>query len=880
VARQAGNVEGPVRIVKGVVVLALVAVLVVVVAVASLLAVVTGRALPQETGAAHIPGLGAAVSVVRDGAGIAHITADTTHDLFVAQGYVHASERMWQMEVWRHISAGRLAELFGESQLDTDRFIRTLGWRVAAQHDLDAVSPATRTILDAYTVGVNAWLDGHRDSLGLAFLASADSPEPWTDLDTVAWGKVQAWNLGGNFDSEVFRYLADAALGNAGRTDELFPAYRQDAPVITPTGLPGSGGAGAALSASTVGSGSAAALASAAVTTASRPLDPAQSAAWHSVAELGQAAMQLAGLDAADGLASDHGIGSNNWVVAPSMSATGGALLANDPHLGISMPSIWYMNGLHCRTVGDACPYDVAGVSFPGVPGVVLGHNARIAWGATNVDPDVQDLVIETVDPANPANYLHDGQSIPFDVRHEQIKVKGGGIVDLEIRSTMHGPILNGVDSQLASAPPMAIRWTANITPDRTLEAILGLNTAANFADFRASLALYGAPAQNFVYADVDGHIGYQFPGYVPIRSNPADHGDRPVRGDDGSSEWTGRIPYDDLPWQLDPVDGSIVSANNAAVDDRYPYFVAQEWDPGYRAERIIDLIKAYGADGLTVEELGKIQFDGSPLRARDIVPLLAGAKPSTEDGGTIASRISKWDGNCETDSTGCAAWNAWEYRVLRDVFDDDLGSSLARDYVGSPFSWVLLGQLLDDPTNRWWDDAATPNLTEQADDIVSRAMDEAGAELRATIGSPDRWSWGRLHTATFREATLGESGIGPLEWYFNDGPHAVPGMAGAINNTYYHFTAAYPDPEDPDYRPVGIDHVFDMTNMPSYRLTIDMSDLDGARIVITTGQAGNPFDRHYNDQIDLWEGGRTVPLPFTADAIAAAAVSTLTLTP
>ncbi len=881
------------RIVRGVLVLALVAILAVAVALVGLLAVVTGRALPQATGTARVAGLGASVSVVRDAAGIAHITADSTHDLFFAQGYVHASERMWQMEVWRHISSGRLSELFGESQLDTDRFIRTLGWRVAAQRDLEAYSPATRAVLDAYTEGVNAWLDGHRDSLGLAFLASGDTPEPWTDLDTVAWGKVQAWNLGGNFDSEVFRYLADAALGDPARTDSLFPAYRPDAPVITPSGLPGSGGAGAKRTAIAaprvvaVPGTTATASAPAARSTSAAPagattrrLDAAQSAAWRSVAGLGQEALQIAGLDAADGLASDHGIGSNNWVVAPSMSATGGALLANDPHLGISMPSIWYMNGLHCRTLSDACPYDVAGVSFPGVPGVVLGHNARIAWGATNVDPDVQDLVVETVDPANPANYLHLGASIPFDVRHEQIKVKGEASVDLEVRSTMHGPILNGVEDKLADAPPMALRWTANRGTDRTLEAILGLNTAANFDGFRASLALYGAPAQNFVYADVDGHIGYQFPGSVPIRSNPADRGDRPVRGDDGSGEWTGSIPYDDLPWQLDPPNGWIVSANNAAVDGAYPYFVAQEWDPGYRAQRIIDLLKSHAGDGLTVQELRSIQFDSSPLRAHDVVPLLKGATPTTEDGRTIAARISGWDGACGTDSMGCAAWNAWEYRVLRDIFDDDLGSSLARDYVGSPFSWVLLRQLLADPTNRWWDDTATTGITEGAAAIVARAMDEAGAELRAAIGSPDRWSWGRLHTATFREATLGMSGIGPLEWYFNDGPHAVPGMAGAIDNTYYRFTAAYPDPGDAAYRPVGIDHVFDMTNMPSYRLTIDMSDLDGARIVITTGQSGNPFDRHYNDQIDLWSSGRTVPLPFTAEAIAAAAVSTLTLGP
>ena len=875
------------RIVKRGLGVALVVVLVAVIAVTGLLVWITARALPQTSGTAQVPGLGAAVAVVRDGTGIAHITADTTHDLFFAQGYVHASERMWQMEVWRHISAGRLAELFGASQLDTDKFIRTLGWRIAAQRDLDAIAPDARAVLDAYTQGINAWLDGHRGSLGLAFVASGVTPEPWTDLDTVAWGKVQAWNLGGNFDSEVFRYLADAALGDPARTDQLFPGYREDAPVITPTGLPGSGGAGATLTAGATGRRDTAAAADTAGGTAvtggtagrTGAIGIAEAAGWRSVAALGQGVLRTAGLDTADGLASDHGIGSNDWVVGPELSATRGALLANDPHLGISMPSIWYINGLHCRTVSAACPYDVAGVSFPGVPGVVLGHNARIAWGATNVDPDVQDLVIETVDPANPAAYLRKGTSVPFDVRHEQIKVKGGDPVDLVVRSTAHGPILNDVDERLAKAPPMALRWTANLEPDRTFEAILGLNTAADFQDFRASLAIYGAPAQNFVYADVDGHIGYQFPGYVPVRSDPADRGDRPVRGDDGSGEWTGRIPYDDLPWQFDPIDGRVVTANNAAVDTDYPYFVAQEWDPGYRAEQIIDQIGLYGDDGLTVSELGQIQLDTAPLAARDLAPSFDEAVPATDDGDTIATRIDDWDGACDESSLGCAAWNAWEYRVMRDIFDDDLGT-LARDYVGSPFSWVLLGLLLDDPTSRWWDDARTPDVTETSDTIVARALDEAGAELRASLGSPDRWSWARLHTATFREATLGTSGIGPLEWYFNDGPHAVPGTAGAVDNTYFRFSSAYPDPTDPAYVPVGIDHVFDVTNMPSYRLTIDMSDLDGARIIITTGQSGNPFDRHYDDQIAPWTHGGTVPLPFTTGAIAAAAASTLTLTP
>ena len=337
----------------------------------------TGRALPQTSGTLQLPGLGRPVTVIRDVAGIAHIRAENVHDLFMAQGFVHAQERMWQMEVWRHISAGRLSELFGESQLDVDRFVRTLGWRQSAERDLAAVAPETRAILDAYAEGVNAWLDKERDSLGLAFVISGARPEPWTPLDSLAWQKVQAWNLGSNFDEELFRYLADAQLGDPARTDELFPPYRDGAPIITPSDD------GAATRPEPIKT----------ARTASA-VDFETATAWRELADLGASISRLAGLDAGDGLVGSHGVGSNNWVISPSLTTTGGAFLANDPHLGISMPSIWFMNGLHCTTVNEACPYDVAGVSFAGVPAVVLGHNARIAWGATTLGPDVQDLFI------------------------------------------------------------------------------------------------------------------------------------------------------------------------------------------------------------------------------------------------------------------------------------------------------------------------------------------------------------------------------------------------------------------------------------------------------------------------------------------------------
>jgi penicillin amidase len=667
-------------------------------------------------------------------------------------------------------------------------------------------------------------------------------------------------------DTELFRFLADAKLGDPSRTDVLFAA-REFAPVIVPT--PDIEPVAAAPDPER---------------TSTPEITELEAAAWRDVASIGEHLLRLAGLDGSTGgLASDHGIGSNNWVVAPSKSSTGGALLANDPHLGISMPSIWFVNGLHCATVDDACPFDVAGVSFPGVPGVVLGHNARIAWGATNADPDVQDLVIETVDPADPTHYLGPGgASLPFTVRTEQIAISGGFSVSLEVRETVHGPILNDVDKRLVDSPLMALRWSAihpDAAPDRTYEAILGLNTAANFDDFRAALSLYGSPSQNFVYADIEGHIGYQLPGFVPVRSDAGDRGDRPVQGSTGDAEWLDPIPYEELPWALDPIDGWIVTANNAVVDAGYPRFLGQEWDPGYRAERIIDLINDYAQDGLTVPEMGLIQTDTAPLRARDVVLWLDPALPETPDGFTIADRIATWDGRCTLDSTGCAAYMAWEYRILRDVFDDELGP-LARDYVGSPWSWVALEQLIEDPESPWWDDATTPTV-ETADDIAKRAMDEAGAELRAAFGDPDLWDWARLHTATFREATIGTgSGIAPLEWYLNQGPAAVPGAAGAVNNSYYRLSRAYPDPTDPEFEPVGIDQLFTVTNLPSYRLLVDLSDLDGARIVITTGQSGHPFATHYDDQIDAWRNGDTLPLPFTRDAIAAATVATLTLSP
>lgn len=874
-------------------------VLVIVIAVVGLLGWVTARALPQTSGDLRVAGLQGSVTVSRDAAGIVQIYADMPHDLFLAQGYVHAQERLWQMEVWRHISSGRLSELFGPSELETDEFIRTLGWRQAAQRDLAAMSADGRAALQAYADGVNAFIDSHHGDLGLGFVVAGLKsgrgglggyiPEPWTPLDTAAWQKVQSFNLGGNFDSEIFRMLSDARLGSPAMTDELFPPYRADAPVITPTGLPGSGGAGnpgATLPPPLAGGSSPDAPPTAVTARAGRAVAPpgravaptaGQAAGWTALAGIRSAILATAGLDTGTGLVGDHGVGSNDWVVSGTKSASGGALLANDPHLGFSMPSVWFMNGLHCRTVSAACPFDVTGVTFPGVPAVILGHNERISWGATNVGPDVQDLFIETIDPKDPGHYLYKGQSLPFDLRTETIRVAGGPPVTITVRSTIHGPILNDVDPRLKNgAPLLALRWTATAEVDGAFDSFLHIATATDFASFRAAFRTYGSPSQNFVYADVAGHIGYVLPGLIPIRATATDRGDRPVDGASGAHDWTGYIPFADLPWQYDPPSGLIVSANNAAVDPSYPYFIGQEWDPGYRAQRITDLLKADEPGGITPAEMRAIQMDTSMPRADLVIARLDKAAPTTPDGQLLLARIRSWNRRCDVASPGCAAYVAFEYVLSRAVFDGRLGP-LARDYVGSTDSWQALIRLLADPTNAWWNTGPT---VQGAPAVVSRALDATAAQLRAALGDPSRWTWGRLHTATFSEQTFGVSGIGPLEWYFDHGPFPLGGAAGAVDNTYYRERSAYPDPSDPTYRPVGLDQVFAATNGPSYRLTIDMGDLDGARIVQTTGQSGNPFDRHYGDLVDTWAQGGTLPLPFSRAAVDRATVTTLTMTP
>ncbi|MCX7681027.1 MAG: penicillin acylase family protein [Anaerolineae bacterium] len=783
------------------VILLLIAVLVMIVALTVGYGVFTvRRPWPKINGRLRVKGLQSEVTVIRDQWGIPHIYASNTHDLFFAQGYVHAQDRFWQMEFWRRIGSGRLAEILGESALEDDRFIRTLGWHRTAARELELLDGEAKEILEAYAEGVNAYLSTHKGRLGLEFTILGWNgvrfePEPWTPLNTLTWAKVMAWDLGGNRGDELLRAHIAARLGKSA-ISVLIPEYPEDYPIIVPHPLTGA------------------------------TLDTVPEVVFNTYI-----------------FGDGEGLGSNNWVVAGSRTETGKPILANDPHLGIQMPSIWYEIGLHCTPQGSACPYNVVGASFAGAPGVVIGHNDRIAWGVTNLGPDVQDLFIEKVNPENPNQYEYRGKWVDMEIVREEIKVAGEDQpVVVTARLTRHGPIINdvvgGIEGEWAFGwQPLALSWTA-LQPSTLVQSVLLLDKASNWEEFREALSYWDAPGQNFVYADVDGNIGYQATGRIPIRGSG--DGSMPVPGWTGEYEWVGYIPFEKLPSAFNPEEGYIVTANNAVVGEDFPYFISKDWDPGYRARRIVALIEEDSS--LSLEDMKAIQGDNKPVWAEDVLPHLL-VLPSTGTGrpARVERRLSQalellrmWDRHARRDSAGAALFEAFRLHLIRLTFEDELGEQLLNRAKGDLV--VALVNLLEDKDAPWFDDITTPEV-ETRDEILLAALEEAVNELTAKQGrNMHKWRWGELHTATFKNQSLGQCGIPMIESIFNRGPVEADGTIATVNNTGYNLNDPYA-----------------VRTVPSYRQIIDLSDFKRSISIHTTGQSGHPYHRHYDDMIDLW---------------------------
>jgi penicillin G amidase len=837
------------------------AVVLVLLAVAVAGVVLVRRPLPQTTGELEVPGLTGSVEVVRDEHGIPQLYGDSLDDLMLAQGYVHAQERFFEMDLRRHVTAGRLSELFGEDTVETDRVIRTMGWRRVAERELAVLEPMTRRALESYADGVNAYLESRGPSelaveYSMLRLGGVDyTPEDWTPVDSLAWLKAMAWDLRGNMDDEIGRELA-AVDHTDEEVDQLYPAYDVDdaAPIV---------GSGAVVDGvfdqdATGGTRNPERAPLGRLGRSGR----SEEAAFARVQDALDAVPLLVGRG--------DGIGSNSWVVDGERSATGAPLLANDPHLGVSLPGIWMQMGLHCRTVGTACPLAVSGFTFSGVPGVIIGHNADIAWGFTNLGPDVTDLYLERV---RDTTWQYDKRWLPMQVRTETIEVQGGDDVELRIRETDHGPLLSDVDDELATVGAnsegavgdadgiaVSLSWTA-LQPTTTADAILGLNLAGDWDEFREAAADFAVPAQNMVYADREGHIGYQAPGLIPIRQSGND-GSRPSAGWRPENSWTGAfVPFEGLPHVLDPEEGYVVAANQAVIGPDYPYHLTDDWDRGYRSTRIRQGIEA--DPSLSVDEMSALQNDDLNPMASVLVPYLL----DVEDLGSGYYRagqdvLRSWDLRQDADSAGAAYYNATWRALLRLTFHDELRESLWPE--GGQRWYAVVSGLLAEPGATWWDDKATDDVVETRDDIVRQAMRDARDDLTAHLAlDPTEWTWGDLHQLDLRTATLGESGIGLLEWIENREGYEVGGGSSTVDATGWDATEGY-----------------EVTTSPSMRMVVSLDDLDDSRWISMTGVSGHPGSDHYVDQTDLWVAGETLPWAFTAEAVGRAAEDTLTLSP
>ncbi|WP_424950668.1 penicillin acylase family protein [Deinococcus sp.] len=765
---------------------------------------------PLLSGTLTLRGLSGTVSVTRDAWGVPHIRAQASdQDALYALGFVHAQDRLWQMEFQRRIAQGRLSEVLGEAALDQDKFLRTWGFYRAAQTALPALSARSRSLISAYTAGVNAAVAQNR--LPLEFRLLRFRPERWTDVDSVAWSKLLAYDLGGNWDDELTGQTVVSKLG-AGALSSVLPPYPAGAPTILSSqelNLPSSqrpSSAPAGLKAAQTGS------------IQTGPVPTGQTLPPDALAQL-KAQLRVA---ASLGFVNAPGKGSNDWVIGGSRTASGKPILADDPHLGLSAPMLWYLADVQGPTL------HAIGATLPGLPGVVIGRNDRVAWGVTNVNPDVQDLFVE-------------GPGTVLKSRNEVIRVKGKPDVSLVVQESVHGPVVarsrQWGDGQNGKGQDRAVslEWTALKDGDTTLDAFLGLNYARNWQDFTAALSSYVAPAQNFVYADTAGNIGYYAPGRVPIRSQGGGvgagggwDGSLPVPDDDAHT-WTGYIPFGQLPHVYNPADALVVSANNKVVPDSYKPFLGnvRNWAEPYRAERILELLDGKGHP-LTLADVAKTQLDTVSLVWQGLRPYLLATSPRDALSAQALKLLRGWDGNETLSSVRASIFEAW-LMELQKMGEDELE-------VATPInSLAVFNQLkTDGPLCRESGQGTCASL-------LALTLKRATAGLSARLGTdPDRWAWSDLHHSLSRHGAFG--GVGAIAWVWNRGV-STPGGTDTVD-------VARPD--------AG---TFNQTHAPSYRQIIDLSDMNRSRFIGTLGQGGNPIGSHYADMQPLWRDGVYIPM-------------------
>lgn len=774
-------------------------------------------ALPATHGTRRVAGLSAPVEILRDEHGIPHVRAATEADALFGLGVVHAEDRLWQMEFQRRLGWGRLAEVLGARALPTDRLLRTLGLGRAAAQAVEALSPQGRGLLGAYAAGINAVIaERGRHRLPIEFTLLGVTPEPFTPADVLLWSKVMALNLSTNYRDELLRARIAARVGLDG-AGALMPAYSEEWPVILPRGM--QPGVPAFLP-----------------PVSSRSLPDG----WpERVARLAPGIPESPHVTGA--LAA-----SNNWVVSGPRSVTGKPLLANDPHLAARLPSTWYLAHL------EGGRLNAIGATLPGTPGIVIGHNARIAWGVTNLMADVQDLYVERLNASGEAEYQ--GEWEPLRLVRETIAVKGAPDVPIAVRYTRHGPILSDAFEH-PPAEALALRWTALDADDTTLDAFMGVMLAGNWDEFTLALSAYRAPIQNWVYADVDGNIGYLAPGRLPVRR--AGDGTLPVPGWVADYEWDGFVPEADWPRAFNPPEGLVATANNRALPEGHPYHITTNWEPGYRAQRVLE--RLFATDRLSVEDFGRLQADVQSAQVPAVLPwMLRHVAPADEPSRRALERLREWDGRFTRDSVGAPIYVHWYARAVRGVWEDDLGDRLWEDYERLPH-WIgkAAHRLSRQHEAAWCDDRRT-EATETCADVLSRALSLAVEDMQLAYGTRDesRWTWGRANVVTFAHLPLDADTL--LRRVFSR-------RAEHVGHT---FTVT------PTMRVDG------QTVVSSYRQILDLADWDRSLFIHPLGQSGQLLSRHSNDLHARWRAVEYVPMRFSREAVDAGTRSRMRLEP
>ena len=758
--------------------------------------------LPQLDGVIRIGGLSAPVEVLRDARGVPHLRASSLEDLCFAQGYVTAQDRLWQMDLSRRLAEGELSEIFGERTLGIDIENRTLGFRQVAERALAELDLEARAPLAAYARGVNAFISSHRHNFPVEFSLLHYRPRLWREQDSLSVAMNMAKTLSTSWRVDLMRERILAKLG-PGLSADLFPDHSTlDDPVAdvsaarTPArkdrqAIPAAGLAG---------------------------LDPT-----------------LTALVAMDG-GGRVGLGSNNWVVSGVHTQSGKPLLANDPHLDHSVPSVWYM--IHLKAPG----FDVSGVSLPGLPPVIIGHNERIAWGVTNTGPDVQDLYVESFNFRDPNKYLHNGEWIAAEVREEDVKVRLKRDYRFTVKVTRHGPIISH-----AGGRDLALRWTA-LEPHALAALVSGetrIGKAQNWEQFTAALRGFTGPMQNFVYADADGNIGYYAAGWVPIRKLGT--GSVPVPGSTDDYDWAGYIPFEDLPHSYNPSSGIIATANNRVVPDSYPYFIASEWAEPYRAARILDLLRT--GRSLTVDDMLRIQTDIFALEDKwlsgELLKAGSDHQPRDPEARYALDLLMHWDGEARMDSAATLVCEVTRKALLERILKPKLGDDLSGYHWG--MSTTFLVNVLTNNWTRW-----LPPGDSSFSDTLMRSL-ETGVGRIPGGRSHDAWKWGETIPLTIAHP-LGE-GFPLLGRLLNVGPFPQAGTASTVKATT-------------------------TRHGPSMRMIVDLSNLDNSVQNITVGESGQVLSPYYKDQFDAWYNGRSFPMLFSDEAVGRAAVHTLVLAP